>query len=448
MKKILFFSRDYQADFFPLLDSENYESFHVTLTINEKKKVEEAGKKVSGCFELEYDQLKPANVPNVYFHTSLNADRYLGHLDYRDRLEVLGKEIQFWANLLDEIKPDLIINESIAIEIAEVLYVEALKRNIEYLSWMSFPVSDTFYWQTSPVHNSLFKEIFDREPGPSDMERANTYVKKVFDGAGAPFYAVNTRSRHNLPAFLKNVKSFFSTRFKTRGYQRNKRIAIFGAPSAIYKSAIISYFNSFLYKYDDLASLENVQLVFYPLHYEPEASLKYMSEFYDNQVGTIENMAKCLRMNQVLIVKEHPQQPGMLLTGKYRHLRANNSNVIYLPAEHPTANLIKKCFAVITLISTAGFEALIMGKPVFVLGKVFYDKCPGINYIESFSQLRELLHNDSYAIPDNNEVVHFLAQMINYTCSGNPFPHDNLYSKENANKIIVAIEEYLSSKNK
>lgn len=442
-KRVLFFARDYQADLFPLLRSDNYESIYVTLTIKEKKRVEVNGEKVHACFEELYDTIVPEPISETYFLTSFAADRYLGYLPLKERIIILGKEIAFWKEILDKYQPLAVVNETVAIEMAEIMHIEASKRGIKYLSWMSFPVPNRFYWQYSPMHNVQSPDIFRIDPSAVDIKMAAEYIAKVEAGAGTPFYAQNLKSRKNLITLLKFVVRWGGSLITSTKYNKAKNLAIFGCPQKILKTRIQLYFTSFFLKYQRLEDYKNYKLVFYPLHFEPEATLRYMSEFYANQVANIENIAKCLKTNQILVVKEHPQQPGMLLTKRFNSIRKSFSNIVFLPAEYPTSKLIKEATAIITLTSTAGFEGLISGKPVFVLGRVFYNQCPGASKISSFDDLREQLHANEYPKPSKQDITRFIAQMIHYTQPGNPFMHSTVFQKENIASIVAAIEKQI-----
>ncbi len=151
---VLFFARDYQAFFFPSLKSSNYKSVYATLNKKEKQIVLENGGQHVICFEEEFDSL-PTDRLQIYLKYSYGCDRSYVGLNLAEREFILKKTIAFWSKILDDHKPDLIINETVAIEASEVLVNEADKRNVRCLTWMSFPKKNTFYWQVSPFHNSL-----------------------------------------------------------------------------------------------------------------------------------------------------------------------------------------------------------------------------------------------------------------------------------------------------
>lgn len=441
----MFFAREYQSDFFPLLNSLKYESIYVTLTLDEKKRVEAKGKSVLLCFEEEYDTLVPADVPDDYFETSFGSDRYLGPLSLQLRREILGKEISFWRQALETSRATAVVNEIVAIEISEVLHLECRKRGIRYLSWLSFAAPNTFYFQHTPMHNQLDNSIQLLQPTAADVAKAEAYIEKVLAGSGQPFYAQNIKKRGNPVMLLKSIKRWMLTKISASRYPKAKSLAIFGNPQYVFATSIKLYFLSFFRKYKKLDDFRGFDLVFYPLHFEPEATLKYMSEFFSNQAATIEYISKCLKTNQVLVVKEHPQQPGMLLTDTFRRLQRNYSNILLLPAEIPTTHLIRECKAIVTLTSTAGFEGLIAGKPVFVLGKIFYNQCPGVHKIGSYEDLRQKLRSPEYAKPSPEQVKHFISQMVHYTHVGNPYQHASLYTNENIADVTRAIEEELKN---
>ena len=442
-KKVLFFAREYQADFFPLLLSEKYNAYYVTLTLEEKRRVEAKGQPVFACFEEMSDTLSPDQIPESYFLTSFASDRFMGDLSLAERQTILGKEIAFWRFALEEGKADAVINETVAIETSEVLLIEAQKRGIPYHSWMSLPVPNTFYFQRTPMYSELDQRIQEIQPGSEDLAKAEMYMEKVRQGAGAPFYAQNLKKRGNPVVLLKNVKRWFLAKKRSGKYARNKSLAVFGAPQRVFGTQMKLYFLSLFRKYRKQEGFKQYELIFYPMHFEPEATLRYMSEFYSNQVATIESISKCLKTNQVLVIKEHPQQPGMFLTYPFRQIQRNYSNILLLPAEIPTSELIKDSAAIVTLTSTAGFEGLILGKPVFVLGKVFYNQCPGVYKILSYEELREKLRAPSYLKPSAEKVKHFIAQMIHYANVGNPYPHANLYASDNIAAVTRAIERQL-----
>jgi hypothetical protein len=436
---VVFFSRAYQSKFFPLLKSTNYNSIHVTLIKSEKKYLKQNGCEVEYCFE-EYNKLAPLPIPAHYLETSFFADRFLNHLNIEKRNLFLRKEIAFWAEIYDKYNPIAVFNELVAIEISEVMYIEAKNRNIAYKAWMNHPIKGYFYWLSNPMSLILDEKVFNKKPSDDSIKQAKLYLEKIRIKNERPYYLIPFLNKKKLRSLLSSIKSYLKTNISELLNSKDDNLK-YEIHSQYYKEALMRNFNVYFHKYDDIKDLKDKEIILYPLHFEPEASLLYLSEFYSNQIALIENISKCLGHNQVLIVKEHPAQAGMLVTRNYRELRKNISNIYYLPHTIISYDIIKISKLIVTLTSHLGWEALILDKPVFLLGKMFYYSYPKINKFEGFDDLRQKIKNNDFLYPDEKTLVKFIAQLLDYSYKGMPFPGDKLYSRENINNITFALEE-------
>lgn len=433
---LLFFARGYQADYFPTLACDDWDSIFVTLTRAESRQVEARGQKVAACFEAMVDGLAPAPVPEGYLRSSWMADRFLGRFDGERRRVLLGKMIRFWAELLDTHRPVAVVNELVAIEISEVLLIEAEKRGIRYLAGMNCVVEDLFYWLPDPLslsgrHLSL--------PDPSEAARA-----------AARAYIAELKAKDYQPFYVRGLKRPPALKLLAAGLVRWLQWQLRMQPGAPFRYE--DYRDEFgkrveialaglRHRYDRLEEVPQArEIIFYPLHQEPEATLNYMSTFHANQVATIENILKCLTPEQVLVVKEHPVDAGALLRGKFQKLRREASALHYLPAEVHGREVLARGARVVTLTSTVGWEAAALGHPVYVLGEIFYDVYPGVIRVEGWPELRALLRAPA-RVPETapGALEDFVARMVEASVPGNPFPHAGLYGEANRAKVLAAI---------
>jgi len=437
---VLFFARGYQADFFPALANDHFRALFATLTRNESSRVQKRGQAVVACFEADFDDIEPAPVPDDYLITSLVSDRFLGRFDSSRRMEILGKEIAFWSDLLDRHKPAAVVNELVAIEISEVLLIECRRRGIPYLAGMNCVIDDLFYWLPDPMTISGAR-LPAVTPDAAAISAARAYLEQVVVKDYKPFYVQNLAGRRALlplaAALVKVVLWWFRSlrdkyggRFTYEMYddEYGKRISV--------------WFKSFFRRYDRMEAIPaDCEVVFFPLHQEPEATLNYMSEFYSNQVATIENILKCLGPRQVLVVKEHPVDKGSLLRRKFWEIRSRNSGLYYLPAEVHGREVLAVADRVVTLTSTVGWEAAVIGKKVYVLGEIFYDSLPGVTPIANFRELRTALRRPGTEGPrvTMERAEAFVAELAAISYPGNPFPHDKLFSRSNTARIVDAI---------
>lgn len=421
--KILFFARSFLAKYYAEIKSVRFESLYVVLTHEEKILLESKGFHVYGCFEDEYDKLNITPVSGDYLRTSFASDRFLQRFNLEKRLEILGKEITFWRNILEKLKPDYLFNETVALEIAEVMAIEAERLNIPFYSSLLGFLPYTFYWKPSPFDGRL-NELIQIEPDKEHMLKAKEYFKSVTEKNLKPFYVLDSLKPYNY-----SLKSLFGSLYRdTKLFLKKKKIQ--RLPQFKYEDDYTfnpyqntcRVFNNLLFNYNQLSDIKNNFNIFYPLHVEPEATLNYFAEYYQNQVSTVESIARTLKPYQYLVVKEHPQQKGVLLDKRFRELKKKMPNLIYLPAEINSQEVIKKSEAIVTLTSTAAWEGVIFGKPVFVLGKIFYDQCPGVKRIENISHFKKEIRKEEYLYPVKEEVILFIARMISIFYKGCPTP--------------------------
>jgi len=441
--RILFFARGYQADFYPVLVDDAYDAVFVTLTREEKSRVEAAGRTVAACFEEDFDGLPVASIPDDYLCKSYVADRFLGRFDHVRRREILGREIAFWRRLLDEHRPVAVVNELVAIEISEVLLIEARRRGVRYLAPMNCPVEGYFYWLPNPL--SLSGRYLDPVvPGDTARELAQSYTHEVLKKDYRPFYVRNLAGRRALRPLLAALVKYILWQWRGRRGARGFRYEDYREE---YGKKIAVYLRGLTTRYDRIEAIDPMaEVVFYPLHQEPEATLNYMSEFFANQVATIENIMKCLGPHQVLVVKEHPVDKGALLRDKFRDLKRRYSSLYYLPAEVHGRQVLDRARRVVTLTSSVGWEAAAAGRNVYVLGEIFFDQLAGIVRIDTFGQLREELRKPPLEKTELTPRLFedFVAAMVERSHPGNPFPHARLHSPGNVAKVSAAIREAVS----
>jgi Capsule polysaccharide biosynthesis protein len=440
---VLFFARGYQADFFPTLSSDRYQLIFATLTKSERLRVESRGGRVVGSFEEDYGSLPAVAITDDYLVTSFMSDRFLGRYCYEKRLEILGKEVSFWTRIFDTHSPIAVVNELVAIEISEVLLIECRARNIRYLAGMSWPLEDYFYWLANPLSLSG-RYLPEIAPGAASLELARKYVQEVRQREYKAYYIKNLSARRSVkPLAAAAVKLLvWSLRKATSAVSGSFQYEMYDEE---YAKRVAVYAKSFARRYDAIGDLPaGREVIYYPLHQEPEAALNYMSEFYSNQPATIENILKCLDVNQVLVVKEHPIDKGSLLRRKFWNLRKSCSSLFFFPAELHGRDVLAAAHRVVTLASTAAWEAALMGKPVYVLGQIFYDQLRVLKAVSNFEELkRELRTNVSATEPDAQYMEHFVARMIEQSYPGNPFPHADLYSDRNKRRVADAIAHAL-----
>lgn len=188
------------------------------------------------------------------------------------------------------------------------------------------------------------------------LQRVCALMRHAFDSRTAAFQVGNPMRTH-INLFLRNVRR----RLRARDVEN------------LYQSA-----------------RSGERFLLYPMHFHPESSTSILAGTYLDEYEVIRNIAFSLPEGIRLYVKDHVSAWAYPPTDFYRRL-VRLPNVRLLGPDEPTKQLIKASAAVITLTSTVGYEALLLKKPVFLYGHVFYGFHAGVQPIENPAKLRLLI---------------------------------------------------------
>jgi hypothetical protein len=135
--------------------------------------------------------------------------------------------------------------------------------------------------------------------------------------------------------------------------------------------------------------------VYYPLHVPADMALTLRSPEFLDQVATIDFLLRTIPDSHQLVVKEHPAQIGAIPAGRLFALAQRFDNFVLLPPQTNNYAVLARADAVVSVNSKSGAEAVLLGKPVVVMGDAFYRSCPLVFAVDRLSdvppRLREAL---------------------------------------------------------
>ena len=174
--------------------------------------------------------------------------------------------------------------------------------------------------------------------------------------------------------------------------------------------------------------VQGEKYVYYPFHVPLDVQLTARCPEFFEQEALVEKIAQALPHDYKLYIKEHPAAIGGYSLAKLKHVIATCRNIRLI---HPGLNsydIIKNAGCVITVNSKVGFESIIQGKPVVVLGKTFY-RGKGLTF--DLEDTKELNHAISNALSNNtvdkDKRDAFLDQTYDWSYKG------ELYKNSSAN---------------
>lgn len=164
--------------------------------------------------------------------------------------------------------------------------------------------------------------------------------------------------------------------------------------------------------------LENGKEIFYvyPTHYHPESSTSVLAPDYTNELSNIINIHNNLPVGRYLYVKDHISARGVQNKEFYKKVSAL-PGVRLIHFDYNVKRLVKYSHGVITVTSTVGYEAVLMNKPVYLLGNVFYEKFPNVFKVNSFLGLRNALSKNIKSYSDK-DIAKFAVAYYRYTFEG------------------------------
>ena len=170
-------------------------------------------------------------------------------------------------------------------------------------------------------------------------------------------------------------------------------------------------------RYDE--PVANEKYYYYSFHLEPEAVVLYWGDgVYTNQVKLIENIAGQLPPGYFLYVKDHPHL--LYYRSVEDYLRIKRIPNVKLMAPHiPGKQLIGNARGVFSINATAGLEALLMQKEVYIFGNAFYAACPLVHSLRNIRDLRDALYAETPWDEEKERTLHrFLAALFESTHEG------------------------------
>jgi hypothetical protein len=121
---------------------------------------------------------------------------------------------------------------------------------------------------------------------------------------------------------------------------------------------------------------QGVPFVYFPLHVPADMALTLRSPEFLDQVSLVDYLLRIVPMSHKVAIKEHPAQIGAIPATRLRQLLDRYDNLVVLPPRTNNYDVLRRADAVVTVNSKSGAEALLLGRPVLVLGDGFYSKCP------------------------------------------------------------------------
>ncbi|MHC1682808.1 MAG: hypothetical protein AB6733_07660 [Clostridiaceae bacterium] len=369
------------------------------------------------------------------------TDRFLVNMDYDYCIKTTTGLFIFYENIFKNHKCDFYYDETIAVLQSYIAYIVAKFYGVRYISQMAARGADNthHYFLSDPFqYNTNFDKNHSNKSYPKDVIKlANEFLTNFENKNIKPANIVYTGTKPRfLKGFFKLPYIYLKKRFDKKcndiydyiNYHSYNRIF----------NGLVFYFRYHISKKYYNKPNYNCKYVFYPLHYQPEASTLVCSPKYEKQLFFIDSWAKSLPADTVLFVKEHYAFLGHRTLDFYKQLE-KYPNVILIDPWEDSRKLIANSVAVTTLTGTSGWEAMLLRKPVILGGNIYFDNAPGVvKTDEIFDKYIDII--DNWVQPTREEVIHYLCEYFTTIYKGNVcLVNPRCYDESNIEDILNSL---------
>jgi hypothetical protein len=259
-------------------------------------------------------------------------------------------------------KPNLIIS------VARNDYISILckEKKIKYFNLAESRIGSRYIWSNNDFNTSnfLLKEI------KKNIKKKTLKNIGIKNKQPTESLILQSAAKYGLIGTFQSILSMFIRELKIITLQSRKKFSYvkFGWIKVIFQRYFAYKF--FLKNSVNIGDekIEKKNIVYVPLHLEPEVALMGFSPEFSNSIEMITWLSKSLPVNYLIVVKEQPNAYGTRSLKYYKSLIQMPNVVLAHPKIHPW-KWIKKSFCVATITGTSAVEAVFMLKPVISYGK-------------------------------------------------------------------------------
>lgn len=271
-------------------------------------------------------------------------------------------------------------------------------------------------------YSVIFEQLSSGKLIADDVAKAyvESYIKN-FEDTQPDYMYKNPLNVISIAENYANLDKLKVLLFKTRFlFKKTKWDFQIGNP---FRSAYLSFYRNIKRKikvallkdlFEPFQSQTEDKYYLYPLHFHPEASTSLLAREYGCEYDIIRNIAYSLPYGTKLYVKDHVSAYGYPSLSFYQKLK-QLPNVHVITPHAPTKEMIRKSIGIITLTSTVGYEALLLNKPVTILGEGFYKfhkNCFQCDSLKSIGTYLIKMKNDDMSLEKNYNQLFLYAYYL------------------------------------
>jgi len=368
------------------------------------------------------------------------ADKLYPDWSVNRRKDMYYDMLRYWRGVLGEYKPDCIIFLGVPHEISTfVLY-----RIAKFQGTRTIILENTL----GIGHYAVFEDytVGSEDLIVDDKEQGRATTVNDLSAEMRAFYERVSKGEDPVPAYVQKYRDTYAKRNLRRW---KDVVGRFIRDGTIFERAVMKIFKMMKpsLKDEHRANERPVDFkkpyVYFPLHYQPEATTSPLGGIYVDQILAIQTLAAALPEGWELYVKDHGVQlvvhhanfTPARYPGFYARI-ASTPRVRLIPITTNTFKLIDSAKTTATIAGTAAWESLLRGKAALIFGYPWYMHAPGIFRVAGVEDCRRAFAKIMQGFaPRESDILGFLQRVDRTSLHGDvvrPTPHAEMetYAKE------------------
>ena len=350
---------------------------------------------------------------------------YMKPCKYEQQLNWLILNYKNIISILDDFKPDVIVDCDTAELARTILNEVAYVRQIPYItpSFLRYENYLTFSYSLGKKIEPLFIKEYEKALSNPSKDAAD-YVKQFKEKLSImPDRFKNTVTAQYKPkSIIKSLKiiygmiRYFWNQDISAGNLKlkhtNKVLFNWSLPYIWFYIKYEFKNRRFLMKNKYFHNpKENENYIYMPLHLIPESTTATLSPIYINELTLIEAVSKSLPAGWWLYVKEHQSMLGERGTEFYKRVnKLPNVRLVQINYYQDPKPWITNAKGVVTISGTTAYEAALLGKPAMVFSDVPFSLIESVfreNSLENIAKTMEKFKN--FECTDVSSVAYITA---------------------------------------
>lgn len=381
------------------------------------------------------------NIRFTYIHERLGYGRTDEARMQRKSLHLLQAMDAFFA--ANPVR--CVVQETGGFAACNAVYYAARRHGIDHVFYEPAPFAKRVVFTLNDTYARIprFENGVPAEAREQAAKQRDAYLNK-------PSYVVPAKDKHSFRDMTlgRMFNAFNARRLTSKLYRKyvTKEREEFNEVGFVVRKNLVKLLRRRLLApsyTDDVGGQSGERYIYYPFHVPHDLQLSVRSKLFYNQEAFVDYLCRILPSGYKLYVKEHPASIGGHSYIALRRLLKSHKNLRLIHPRHGSFALVRDADCVVTVNSKVGFEAVMQGRKVVVVGEAFY-KREGVTVdIENVNDLEfrlaEVLREPA---PDSRQILEFLSRVYAWT-----YPCDLFdLSAENCQAAFDSLRQFLDQR--